>query len=164
VLLVDLDPQGNATMGSGIDKREIEDTICDVLLGEAERPHPQAHRGRVRPAAGQHRADRGRNQPDGARGREQRLKRALAPMRAHYDYILIDCPPALSLLTLNALTAADSIIVPMQCEYYALEGISACSIPSRRSRPGSIRSSRSKACCAPCSTCATTSPTRCRRN
>ncbi|MEN1928827.1 AAA family ATPase [Luteimonas sp. MJ204] len=125
VLLVDLDSQGNATMGSGVDKRELAASTCDVLLGEASA------------------ADALVRTPEGfdllpgntdltaaeielmdAEGREQRLKRALDPLRPTYDYIIIDCPPALSLLTLNALTAADSVLVPMQCEYYALEGLS----------------------------------------
>lgn len=92
--------------------------------------------------------------------REQRLKRALAPIRDEYDFILIDCPPALSLLTLNALTAADSIIVPMQCEYYALEGLTALLETIERCAPTSTRRWKSKACCAPCSTSATTWPTR----
>ncbi len=126
VLLVDLDPQGNATMGSGIDKRAIEDSICDVLLGEAEATAIMVRAPEefdLLPANIELTAAEIRLM--GEDGREQRLKSALAPLRANYDYILIDCPPALSLLTLNALTAADSIIVPMQCEYYALEGISA---------------------------------------
>jgi chromosome partitioning protein len=97
-------------------------------------------------------------------GREQRLKRALDPLRGRYDFILVDCPPALSLLTLNALTAADSVLVPMQCEYYALEGLSALLQTIEALKGGSTRGWRSRACCAPCSTCATTSPTRSRRN
>ena len=126
VLLVDLDAQGNATMGSGVDKRELQASTCDVLLEEI------------------HAADAIVRTPEGLDllpgntdltaaeielmdedGREQRLKRALDPLRERYDYIIIDCPPALSLLTLNALTAADSVLVPMQCEYYALEGLTA---------------------------------------
>jgi len=126
VLLVDLDAQGNATMGSGIDKREIESSICDVLLGEADTASilkRTAEDFDLLPSNIELTAAEISlmNQND----REQRLKVALTPLRAQYDYILIDCPPALSLLTLNALTAADSVIVPMQCEYYALEGISA---------------------------------------
>ncbi|MEA9732749.1 AAA family ATPase [Xanthomonas campestris] len=126
VLLVDLDSQGNATMGSGIDKREVAASTCDLLLGEntAAEIRVTAPEGfDLLPgnidltAAEIQLMDQG--------DREQRLKRALAPIRDEYDFILIDCPPALSLLTLNALTAADSIIVPMQCEYYALEGLTA---------------------------------------
>jgi chromosome partitioning protein len=126
VLLVDLDPQGNATMGSGLDKREIDTTICDVLLGEAEATSivkRTAEDFDLLPANIELTA--AEITLMGEAGREQRLKAALAPLRDNYDFILIDCPPALSLLTLNALTAADSIVVPMQCEYYALEGISA---------------------------------------
>ena len=126
VLLVDLDPQGNATMGSGLDKREIDTTICDVLLGEAEVTSivkRTAEDFDLLPANIELTA--AEITLMGETDREQRLKVALAPLRENYDFILIDCPPALSLLTLNALTAADSIVVPMQCEYYALEGISA---------------------------------------
>ncbi|MCI2260451.1 ParA family protein [Xanthomonas indica] len=126
VLLVDLDSQGNATMGSGIDKRELAASTCDVLLGEssAEQIRVTAPEGfdllpgNIDLTAAEIQL---MDQP----AREQRLKTALAPLREAYDFILIDCPPALSLLTLNALTAADSVIVPMQCEYYALEGLTA---------------------------------------
>src|SRR5690606_31838646 len=126
VLLVDLDAQGNATMGSGVDKRDLAASTCDVLLEEV------------------HAADAVLRTPEGfdlipgntdltaaeielmdEEGREQRLKRALDPLRERYDFIIVDCPPALSLLTLNALTASDSVLVPMQCEYYALEGLTA---------------------------------------
>jgi len=124
VLLVDLDAQGNATMGSGVDKRELAASSCDVLLEEA-----RADAVIVKTAEGFDLLP-GNNDLTAAEielmdgeGREQRLKRALDPLRENYDYILIDCPPALSLLTLNALTAADSVLVPMQCEYYALEGL-----------------------------------------
>jgi chromosome partitioning protein len=126
VLLVDLDPQGNATMGSGIDKRAIEASVTEVLLGEAE-----ARAAIVRTAEdfdllpGNIDLTAAEIRLMDEDAREQKLKAVLEPLREHYDFILIDCPPALSLLTLNALTAADSVIVPMQCEYYALEGISA---------------------------------------
>jgi len=126
VLLVDLDAQGNATMGSGIDKREVAASTCDLLLGESSAAEirlkaPEGYDllpGNIDLTA----AEIQLMEQD---GREQRLKQALAPIRDEYDFILIDCPPALSLLTLNALAAADSVIVPMQCEYYALEGLSA---------------------------------------
>ncbi|MFC3815361.1 ParA family protein [Lysobacter sp. GCM10012299] len=126
VLLVDLDPQGNATMGSGVNKRELENSICEVLLGETE-----VRSAIVRTAEefdllpGNIDLTAVEVQLMAEPGREQRLRLALQELRPDYDFILIDCPPALSLLTLNALTAADSIIVPMQCEYYALEGLSA---------------------------------------
>ncbi len=126
VLLVDLDPQGNATMGSGVDKRELDASVTDVLLGEAL------------PADAVVRCADGYDLLPGnidltaaeiqlmdAANREGRLKAALETLRGGYDFVLIDCPPSLSVLTLNALTAADSVLVPMQCEYYALEGLSA---------------------------------------
>jgi len=126
VLLVDLDSQGNATMGSGVDKREVAASTCDLLLGESTAAEVRVTTpegfdllpGNIDLTAAEIQLmDQGE--------REQRLKRALAPIQDEYDFILIDCPPALSLLTLNALAAADSVIVPMQCEYYALEGLSA---------------------------------------
>src|SRR5690606_1627742 len=123
VLLIDLDAQGNATMGSGIDKRDLHASTCDVLLEELH-----AEDAIVETAEGYDLLP-GNTDLTVAEielmdedGREQRLKRALEPLRGRYDYIIVDCPPALSLLTLNALTAADSVLVPMQCEYYALEG------------------------------------------
>ena len=126
VLLVDLDPQGNATMGSGINKRELEVSITDVLLGEAE---PQAAITRCEDGydllPGNIDLTAAEIQLMDADAREARLKAALATLRGGYDFIIIDCPPSLSLLTLNALNAADSVLVPMQCEYYALEGLSA---------------------------------------
>jgi chromosome partitioning protein len=125
VLLVDLDPQGNATMGSGIDKRALESTVYQVLLGEknvAEVRQPAQAGYDVLPA---------NRELAGAEielieleQRESRLKDALAVVAAEYDFILIDCPPALNLLTVNGLTAAQAVMIPMQCEYYALEGLS----------------------------------------
>jgi chromosome partitioning protein len=126
VLLIDLDPQGNATMGSGIDKHALEHSIYDVLIGEctvADAMQTSEHGGyKVLPA--------NRDLTAAEVGllemnmKESRLRNALAPIRDKYDYILIDCPPALSMLTVNALVAADGVIIPMQCEYYALEGLS----------------------------------------
>jgi chromosome partitioning protein len=126
VLLVDMDPQGNATMGSGVDKRELETSVTDVLLGDATAADALC------------RCEDGYDLLPGntdltaaelelmdAEHREGRLKAALETLRNKYDFIVIDCPPSLSILTLNALTAADSVLVPMQCEYYALEGLSA---------------------------------------
>jgi len=126
VLLVDLDPQGNATMGSGIDKRGLKATVYQVLLGEmpisAVRVHSQSGGFDVIPA---NRELAGAevemvNLPE----RETRLKTALDEISAQYDFVLIDCPPALNLLTVNGLCAANAVMIPMQCEYYALEGLS----------------------------------------
>jgi chromosome partitioning protein len=126
VLLVDLDPQGNATMGSGIDKREAKPTGCEVLLEECS-----AADAIVRTANGYDLIP-GNGDLTAAElklmdtlAREHRLREALAPVRDRYQFILIDCPPSLHLLTINALTAAQGVVVPMQCEYYALEGLSA---------------------------------------
>ena len=126
VLLIDLDAQGNATMGSGIDKRDLHASTCDVLLEEVHAEDA------VMETAEGYDLLPGNTDLTAAEielmdedGREQRLKRALDGLRPRYDFIVVDCPPALSLLTLNALTAADSVLVPMQCEYYALEGLSA---------------------------------------
>ena len=126
VLLVDLDPQGNATMGSGVDKRALAASLTDVLLDGMPTADALVRSedgfdllpGNIDLTAAEIRL----MDED---GREQRLKQALAAVRGNYDFILIDCPPSLSLLTLNALNAADSVLVPMQCEYYALEGLSA---------------------------------------
>jgi len=126
VLLIDLDAQGNATTGSGIDKRDLLASSCDVLLEEvlAEDAIMESADGfDLLPANSDLTAVE--VELADTDGREKRLAHALAPVRERYDLILIDCPPALSLLTLNALTAADSVLVPMQCEYYALEGLSA---------------------------------------
>ena len=125
VLLVDMDPQGNATMASGVDKRELENSSCEVLLGEcpaADAIVKSAEGYDLLPGNIDLTAAEIRLMDEPAR--EQRLKAALAPLRDRYDYLLVDCPPSLSLLTLNALAAADGVIVPMQCEYFALEGLS----------------------------------------
>jgi chromosome partitioning protein len=126
VLLVDLDAQGNATMGSGIDKRDLHASTCDVMLEElhAEDAIMETAEG-FDLMPGNTDLTAAEIELMDEDGREQRLKRALDPLRGRYDFIIVDCPPALSLLTLNALTAADSVLVPMQCEYYALEGLSA---------------------------------------
>jgi chromosome partitioning protein len=124
-LLIDLDPQGNATTGSGIDKNGLEKSLYGVLLGEYD-----VTSARVR-AQGNYDVLPANRELAGAEieliqieRREYRLKEALATVDADYDYALIDCPPALNMLTVNALTAADAVIIPMQCEYYALEGLS----------------------------------------
>jgi chromosome partitioning protein len=126
VLLVDLDAQGNATMGCGVDKQELDVSVYDVLMGKA---HVDEATTRVQEngfdlVPGN--ADLTAVQVEliGRIGRERVLSDALASVQEAYDFILIDCPPALNVLTLNALVAAHSILIPMQCEYYALEGLS----------------------------------------
>ena len=145
VLLVDIDPQGNATTGCGVDKRAIERGSCEVLLGECSADSALLRLNRSGEAAPAQAMD---DSPTPVQpltllpanqdltsaevrllalgaGREQRLRQALAPIRSRFDLILIDCPPALNMLTVNALVAADAVLIPMQCEYYALEGLSA---------------------------------------
>jgi chromosome partitioning protein len=127
VLLVDLDPQGNASMGSGVNKYELERSIYDVLVGSAQvvdAIQPSAEGGfSVLPANGDVTA--AEVELIHAEGRERRLRAALGIVQSNYDYILIDCPPSLNLLTLNGLVAADGVMIAMQCEYFALEGLSA---------------------------------------
>ena len=126
VLLVDLDPQGNATMGSGLDKRELRSSVYQMLIGA------QTLRDvRVRAPAAEYDLLPANRELAGAEvemvdleRRETRLKEALGEVNAEYDFVLIDCPPALNLLTVNALAAAHAVLIPMQCEYYALEGLS----------------------------------------
>jgi len=127
VLLVDSDPQGNATMGCGVDKRALERSLTDVLLGEVEAAAvlQPVEPGGFTVLPGNQDLVAAEVQLTGVEGRELRLRNALAPLRDLYDVVIIDCPPALNLLTLNALVAADTVLVPMQCEYYALEGLSA---------------------------------------
>jgi chromosome partitioning protein len=128
VLLVDLDPQGNATMGCGVEKSRVEMGTCEVLLGECTAEQAMVNvassKFHLLPANQDLTSAEVRLMMSGD-GRESRLRDALEPLRASHDLILIDCPPSLNMLTLNALVAADSVIVPMQCEYYALEGLSA---------------------------------------
>jgi chromosome partitioning protein len=125
VLVIDLDPQGNATMGSGIDKRKLELSVYDVLLESASIAEARS------------RADKAGYDVLGANRelagaevelvelerREKRIKLAIAEVAGEYDFVLIDCPPSLSMLTLNGLCSAHGVIVPMQCEYFALEGL-----------------------------------------
>jgi chromosome partitioning protein len=125
VLLVDLDPQGNATMGSGIDKRGLDPNVYDVLLENAS-----VAEARRRSELGGYDVLGANRELAGAEvelvsleRRERRLKVALSQVAADYDVILIDCPPSLSLLTLNGLCSANGVLVPMQCEYFALEGL-----------------------------------------
>ncbi|MCC7200241.1 MAG: ParA family protein [Gammaproteobacteria bacterium] len=127
VLLVDLDPQGNATMGCGVDKRSLEHSICDVLLGEctaAQAIQRLDALGFDLLPGNQDTTAAEVGLLNSPAGREHVLERALTPVRGNYQVVLIDCPPALNILTLNALTAADTVLIPMQCEYYALEGLS----------------------------------------
>ncbi|MGL4755412.1 MAG: ParA family protein [Aeromonadaceae bacterium] len=127
VLVIDLDPQGNATMASGIDKYDVERTAYELLVDEI----PAKDVIITETAGGYHLV--AANQDVTAAeirlleffAREIRLRNALAAIRDQYDYIFIDCPPSLNLLTVNAMSAADSVIVPMQCEYFALEGLTA---------------------------------------
>ncbi len=126
VLLIDLDPQGNATMGSGVDKDDVAATLYEVLLGEKSLDEVK-----VSVAQGGFDVVPANRELAGAEvelvnefARETRLKTALEAMGNIYDYVLIDCPPALNLITVNALTAAQAVLIPMQCEYYALEGLS----------------------------------------
>ncbi len=126
VLLIDLDPQGNATMGSGIDKAACEATVYQVLVGLAT-----IAEARVKTAEAGYDVLPANRELAGAEvelvgfeQRERQLKQALVAVTDEYDFVLIDCPPALSLLTLNGLCAAHGVIIPMQCEYFALEGLS----------------------------------------
>jgi len=126
VLLIDMDPQGNTTSGLGVNKNRLEASIYDVLINDVDAAEAvmdtMIDTLKLLPA---------RVELAGAEvelvnllAREQRLKNAIAPIRDGYDYIFVDCPPSLGLLTLNALTMADTLLVPIQCEYYALEGLS----------------------------------------
>ena len=126
VLLIDLDPQGNATMGSGIDKNALDVNIYHVLIGQAS-----VKEASVASESGGFDVLPGNRELSGAEidliqldQRERRLKNALADVMDDYDFVLIDCPPTLSLLTLNGLVCAHGVIIPMQCEYFALEGLS----------------------------------------
>jgi chromosome partitioning protein len=127
VLLIDLDPQGNATMGCGIDKSALELTACDVLLGDATAADTivSAPEGGFAVLPGNEDLTLAEVNLLQVIGRESKLRKALAPVTGLYDFILIDCPPSINMLTVNALTAADGVLIPMQCEYYALEGLSA---------------------------------------
>jgi len=128
VLLIDLDPQGNATMGCGIDKNAQSRTSCDVVLGDCaavEAMLAVEFGGFMLMPGNQDLTAAEVRLLTNVTGREFKLRNAIKPIRENFDVILIDCPPSLNMLTLNALVAADSVMVPMQCEYYALEGLSA---------------------------------------
>ena len=125
VLLIDMDPQGNATMGCGIEKSNLELTVCDVLLGESEAQDVilRVETGNFDLLPGNEDATLAEVKLLQEIGREMRLKQAINSIKGKYDFILIDCPPSINMLTVNALTAADGVLIPMQCEYYALEGL-----------------------------------------
>ena len=126
VLLIDLDPQGNATSGLGIDKKDIDESVYDVLINDVDLKNvilPSSHQGLdiVPTTIALSGAE---VELTNLMARETRLKDAFGDVKDEYDYILIDCPPSLGLLTINAFTACDSILIPVQSEYYALEGLS----------------------------------------
>ena len=130
VLMIDLDPQGNATMGSGVDKRQLALSVYDVLLESATVAEARVRSDKLVEVGCSYDILGANRELAGAEvemvaldRREKRLRTALAAVGAEYDYVLIDCPPSLSLLTLNGLCAAHGVIVPMQCEYFALEGL-----------------------------------------
>ena len=127
VLLVDLDPQGNATMGSGIDKLELQHSVYDVLAHDLDplKAILLSEHGKyaVLPANGDLTA--AEVELLSLSDKERRLLKAVSVVREEFDYVLIDCPPSLNMLTVNALSACDGVLIPMQCEYYALEGLSA---------------------------------------
>ena len=126
-LLIDMDPQGNATMGCGIEKNEQENTIYDVLVSDtpiASVIIPSQYDKRLQVVASNDDLTAAEIELVSLPHREYRLKQQIATIADAYDYIILDCPPALSMLTVNALTAADSVLIPVQCEYYALEGLS----------------------------------------
>ena len=130
VLMIDLDPQGNATMGSGVDKRQLELTVYDVLLESATIEEARVSSQKLVDAGCSYDVLGANRELAGAEvelvdveRREKRLRQAIAEVASQYDFVLIDCPPSLSMLTLNGLCCAHGVIVPMQCEYFALEGL-----------------------------------------
>ncbi len=127
VLLVDLDPQANATMGSGVDKRQVENSACDVLLGDATAPQAivSVPNGGFALLPSNEDLTAAEVALLSEQEREFRLRDALASVVGLYHFVLIDCPPSINMLTVNALTAASGVLIPIQCEYYALEGLTA---------------------------------------
>lgn len=130
VLMIDLDPQGNATMGSGVDKRTLKASIYDVLLESATIAQARVQSPKLQASQCSYDILGANRELSGAEvelvaleRRDKRLKEAVAKVATEYDFVLIDCPPSLSMLTLNGLCAAQGVIVPMQCEYFALEGV-----------------------------------------
>ena len=125
-LLCDIDPQGNATSGLGISKREVELSTYDMIIGtgsaESVLKETQFNRLSILPSS--MKLAGAEIEIASMDKRESRIKNAIAPIKGNYDFIILDCPPSLGLITLNALCAVDSVIVPIQCEYYALEGLS----------------------------------------
>jgi chromosome partitioning protein len=135
VLLVDVDPQGNATMGSGVNKEAVTTSTYSVLIGgDAIETAVTAVESGYDLVPANASLSGAEVELIDLEHRKRRLRNALAPVRDRYDYILIDCPPALNLLTINALVAANAVIIPMQCEYYALEGLTALLNTIRRIR------------------------------
>lgn len=125
VLIVDFDPQGNSTSGLGIEKEELEQCVYDALLNDvpAENLLIQANCNNVTVIPATIQLAGAEIELVSTMARETRLKELLEPVQENYDFVFIDCPPSLGLLTINALTAADSVLIPIQCEYYALEGV-----------------------------------------
>ncbi|MEO5771763.1 MAG: AAA family ATPase [Burkholderiaceae bacterium] len=126
VLVVDLDPQGNATMGSGIDKRQLSLSVYDVLLESASivEARQRSEKGGYDVLGANRELSGAEVELVALERRNERLRDSLAVVKDEYDFVLVDCPPSLSLLTLNGLCAAQGVVVPMQCEYFALEGLS----------------------------------------
>ncbi|MCF8167576.1 MAG: ParA family protein [Rhodoferax sp.] len=130
VLMIDLDPQGNATMGSGVDKRKLAMSVYDVLLESASIAEARLQSDKLKEGGCSYDILGANRELAGAEvdlvnvdRREKRLRQAIATVAGEYDFVLIDCPPSLSMLTLNGLCCAHGVIVPMQCEYFALEGL-----------------------------------------
>ncbi len=128
VLLIDMDPQGNATMGCGLDKSKVSVACCDLLLNEVNFEEVVVNLEKLNMDLIPSNSDLTAAEVEllsTQKGRESRLSEMVRQYKGQYEYIIIDCPPSLNMLTLNALVAADTLLVPMQCEYYALEGLSA---------------------------------------
>ncbi|WP_390901576.1 MULTISPECIES: ParA family protein [Silvimonas] len=138
VMLVDLDPQANATMGSGIDKGKVDATVYNLLIGEAQINDVlvKSENGGFDLLPANRDLAGAEVELVEAQARESRLKTALGGISGNYDFVILDCPPALNLLTLNGLVAADAVMIPMQCEYYALEGLSDLVNTLRRVKQG----------------------------
>ena len=126
VLIVDMDPQGNASSGVGVDKRRLVETVYDVLINGADPAGIVVDTGLPHLDILPSNSDLAGAELElvAIIGREMRLKESIAGLAAAYDYVIIDCPPSLGLLTINAMTAADTVLIPLQCEYYAMEGLS----------------------------------------